>query len=580
MNKILVIEDEKHVRENILDLLEIENFEVIAAENGRIGLQLAQEQIPDLILCDVMMPELDGYDVLKSLRQNMVTAKIPLIFLTARATKADFRQGMELGADDYLTKPFTREELLGAIVTRLTKQATLTQSYTLALQCAAEKLHDYLYYDSVTRLPTQLLLQEKFNQICAADKQCQPMNDAARHTIPILSLKLDRFNRFSNLETLNRDSLIQAIAHRLSTSVSDQDLIAQLSSDHFVIILITVELETVEQICQTILDSLSQPFHLDDHEVFVTASLGVVLYPRDGRELDDLMKKSNTAMHYVQEQGGNHYQFYREEMLGGSPARLSLESSLRRALERDEFRVFYQPQVNLQTGEVVGAEALVRWQNPERGMISPADFIPLAEETGLIRSIGEWVLHTACQQTQTWRLAGFSSLQIAVNLSGRQFNQPHLGQKIAQTLASTGLDPTALELELTESTLLQNASAAIAMLAELKTLGVQVAIDDFGTGYASLSYLQQFPFDTLKIDQCFVHNVTTDSRNAAITTAVLQLSRSLSLRVVAEGVETESELAFLRRYRCDVIQGYLFSRPVSAEDFEALLRAGQCLQFN
>lgn len=579
MSKILVIEDEKHVRENISDLLEIENFEVIAAENGRVGLQLAQELLPDLIVCDVTMPELTGHDVLKALRQNIATAKIPLIFLTAKASRSDFRQGMELGADDYLTKPFTREELLGAIATRLTKQSVLTQSYTQALQHAAEKLNDYLHYDSVTRLPTQLLLQEKFNQLCTANEQPELSVHDFQGVIPILSLKLDRFSRFSSIEHLDQDCLIRAIAHRLSTSVSDQDLIAQVSNDQFVIILKTTELNAVEQICQTILEALSQPLCLNDHEIFLTASLGGIFYPKDGQELNDLIKKANRVIDHVQRQGGNHYQFYSAEILGKSPDRLALEASFQRALERDEFQVFYQPQISLRTGQIVGAEALVRWQNPERGMVSPADFIPLAEETGLIRPIGEWVLHTACQQTQAWREAGFA-LRVAVNLSGRQFNQLHLSQKVAKILASTGLDPTALELELTESTLLQNAAAAIATLTELKGLGIQIAIDDFGTGYASLSYLKQFPFDTLKIDQCFVRNVTTDSRNAAITTAVLQLSHSLNLQVVAEGVETESELVFLRQRRCDVVQGYWFSRPIPAADFEGLLKEGKCVYFS
>lgn len=576
MSRILVIEDERHVRENLLDLLEMEGFEVIAAEDGQLGVQLAQEQAPDLILCDVMMPKLDGYDVLRILRQNPVTVKIPLILLTAKAARADLRKGMELGADDYLTKPFTREELLGAISTRLAKQAAITQPYVQALQQAIDQLDDYLHYDQITRLPTQLLLQERFNKIRAANEQ-QDAADNAQGLIPVISLGLDRFSRFSDLENLDGDAMLRMIAERLSTCI-EQGTVARLNYAQFAIILTTIKLkQVIEQICQNILESLSQPFCLDGHEIFLTASLGVALYPTDAKELDDLMKQANTAMNYIQKRGGNRYQFYRTELRGTSSEQLSLEASLRHALERNEFQVFYQPQVDLQTGQVIGSEALVRWQHPERGMVSPAEFIPLAEETGLIRPIGEWVLHTACRQTQAWRMAGFSFLKIAVNLSGYQFSQPRLHEEVVRFLATVGLDPTALELELTESTLLQNETAAVSTLTELKASGVQIAIDDFGTGYASLSYLKQFPFDTVKIDQCFIRNVTTDGRNAAITKAVSQLSHSLNLQVVAEGVETESELSFLRQHHCDVIQGYLFSRPIPALEFEALLTQGKCL---
>ena len=413
MLKILVIEDDELIRETLLQLLESHSYRVIVAENGRFGVQMALAEIPDLILCDVQMPELDGYDVLRTLRQNSLAATIPFIFLTAQSDKTDFRRGMELGADDYLTKPFTKAELLGAINSRISKRQTITQPLTLALHQAEARLKD--------------LVNE-------------------------------------------------------STKVS--------------------------VLC---------------------------------------------------------------------PEKLALEALLRRALAQGEFQVYYQPQVNIATGQVIGAEALVRWQNPDRGIISPAEFIPLAEETGLIIQIGEWVLLCACAQAASWVAAGFSPFTISVNLSARQLSDPDLKARIVQILETTGLEPANLELEMTESALVDNATVAGATLNELKALGIRIAIDDFGTGYATLGYLKQFAFDSLKIDRIFVRNANEDAQNAAITTAVILLGHSLKMTVIAEGVETEAELAFLKEHQCDIMQGYLFSRPEPAPIIESLLIAGQRL---
>jgi EAL domain-containing protein (putative c-di-GMP-specific phosphodiesterase class I)/CheY-like chemotaxis protein len=407
MLKILVIEDDELIRETLLQLLESQTYRVIVAQNGRVGVQMALSESPDLILCDVQMPELDGYEVLRTLRQNSQAATIPFIFLTAQGAKADFRRGMELGADDYLAKPFTKAELLGAIASRLSKRQTITQPLTAALQQAEARLNDLV-------------------------------NDST----------------------------------------------------------------TTSSVC---------------------------------------------------------------------PEKLALEALLRRALAQGEFQVYYQPQVNIATGKIIGAEALVRWQNPDRGIISPAEFIPLAEETGLIIPIGEWVLLSACAQAASWLDTGFSPFRISVNLSARQLSDPALKARIVQILETTGLEPANLELEMTESALVENASVAGTTLNELKALGIRIAVDDFGTGYATLGYLKQFAFDSLKIDRIFVRNASEDPQNAAITTAVILLGHSLNMTVIAEGVETEGELAFLKENQCDIMQGYLFSRPQPAPIFENFL---------
>lgn len=572
MKKILVIEDEEFVRENISELLDAEGFDVITAEDGRIGVDLAKAMVPDLILCDVMMPELDGYGVLAALRQEPATAAVPFIFLTAKAAKADFRQGMELGADDYITKPFTRAELLGAITSRFKKQAVVQDRYHTELQQAKKQLNYLIHYDSLTNLPNRLSLRERF-------KQVQLPDTSPEKPIAVLCLGLDRFNPINqNLGHTYGDLLLKAIAQRLTNCFGSRDIVARLDADQFAIILATpLHKKEAGNVAHSILESLSQTFTIESQEIFITASIGMALYPRDGTEIEQLLKHAHTAMTQAKQQGGDQYQFYSAAFNIGSSDRLALQSSLRHALEREELQIYYQPLVSLKTGEIIGAEALLRWQHPERGLVSPDKFIPLAEETGLIIPIGEWVLHTACKQTKVWQNAGFSNLQVAINLSSRQFTQIDVRKQISDILMQTRLDPKYIELELTESMLVQNTEVAIRRLNALKALGVKIAIDDFGTGYSSLSYLQQFPFDILKIDRCFIRNITDNPNNAAITKAIIEMAKTLNLHLIAEGVETEAELSFVSQQQCDAMQGYLFSRPLPTQEFEQLLKSGKRL---
>lgn len=572
MKKILIIEDEEFIRYNLIELLKTEDFDAIAAEDGRSGLKLAAEATPDLILCDVMMPELDGYEVLKCLRRNPATATIPFIFLTAKDTKADIRQGMELGADDYLSKPFTRAELMGAIATRLSKQSVINQRYTLALKQAAERVNRSVYYDSLTGLPNRLLLEERLHQVASKNTQLAQL-------IPVLFLNADRFSRIN--ETLGPsygDALLKAVAQRLTTYVG-QDTVARLSADRFIILLAPVaQKKAAASVAQEIIDALSQPFFLSGHEVTITVRIGIAFYPSNGSDIDSLIQHAETAMSHSWQHGENESQVSTSQMQLASSDRQGLERDLHRALESQEFQVYYQPQVNLQTGEIIGAEALLRWRHPERGLVPPGSFIPLAEATGLIVPIGEWVLKTACKEIKVWQQSAFShSLRVAVNLSARQFGQSALVQKIVQIIQTANLDPFCLELELTESIIMQDMAGAIAILSELQSLGIKIAIDDFGTGYSSLSYLKQLPFTTLKLDRCFVRNVGIDPTNTAIATAVIQMAHNLNLETIAEGVETEAELAYLRQLRCDYMQGFLFSPPLPASEFEQLLTGGKRL---
>ncbi|MFW6295788.1 MAG: EAL domain-containing protein [Halothece sp.] len=570
MRKILLIEDEALIRENIVELLEPEGFEMLLAENGHQGIQLVQQEIPDLILCDVMMPEIDGYDVLNFVRQFRKTAIVPFIFLTAKVAKADFRQGMELGADDYLTKPFTRSELLAAIRTQIKKKVAIEQQYQ-------QHLNSVIYCDRLTQLPNRLSLREKFTDLKSKLTQSNDTNSL----IPVMCLSLDRFNQIS--ETLDDDYgdlLLKATAERLQTCLNSKDILAYLSENKFAIILGNESQNNLcdqEAIAQFILDTISKPFLINQKEIFVTASLGIAHYPINATDLEKLLKKANVAMDYAHSQGGNQYQFYQQDFKIQASDRLILETSLRYVLERDELQVYYQPSVSLKTGEVVGAEALLRWHSPERGAISPAKFIPIAEETGLIVSLGEWVCRQACQQISSWNRQFIQPLKVAVNLSTRQLIQPNLSQILVNILQETALLPNHLKLELTESILVKDPVLAKEKLNDLKELGIQIAIDDFGTGYSSLSYLQKFPFDFLKIDRCFVSQLADNAQNAAITIAIIQMAHTLNFKIIAEGVETEAELTFLRQHPCDEIQGYLFSPPLPAKDFTKLLESGKHL---
>ena len=575
MVKILLIEDEELVRENVLELLDAEGFETCCADNGRVGINIAQQENPDLILCDVMMPELDGYGVLEQVRQNPQTVTIPFIFLTAKAAKGDFRAGMELGADDYLTKPFTRAELLGAVGSQLRKKAAIAARYQSEINKTKLELEHKIRHDSLTGLPNRLSLRENFADILNS-RQDEGQNTSV---IPVMCLCLDRFKIIKeNLDSLYSELLLKEVAQRLTSCTHQSDTIAYLSENRYALILPTADSQSLAtERGQKIIHALSQPFQLNDQEVFVSGSIGISLYPNHGDGIEDLLICANRAMDYSSQNGGNQVQFDAPTLKVGSSERLALETGLRYVLEREELQVYYQPRVCLKSGSIVGAEALVRWFNPERGMVSPGQFIPIAEESGLIVPISDWIYRTACEQLKIWQSKYAQDLVIAVNLSSRQFVEPNLREDLETILQETQLDPKYLELELTEGMLVQNPPLAKQKLEALNLLGIKIAIDDFGTGYSSLSYLQQFPFEILKIDQCFVRNLTEDATNAAITIAIMQMAHSLNFRVIAEGVETEAELAFLRQHPCDEIQGYFFSPPLPANKFEELLSTGKIM---
>jgi diguanylate cyclase (GGDEF)-like protein/PAS domain S-box-containing protein len=436
-----------------------------------------------------------------------------------------------------------------------------------ARKLAERRITHVAQHDVLTGLPNRSLLQDRLGQAVAYSMRCA-------HPVWVMLIDLDRF-KFVNDSMGHKagDVLLMTVAARLRGALRDTDTVARLSGDEFVVILTEHEDQKLSiDVVQRLMDSVAQPVMLGIKEFFVTCSIGVAVFPTDGAPAESLIEHADIAMYRAKKLGRNNFQFYTPAMNEEAMERVRIESALRNALERDEFVLHYQPQVDLASGEIVGMEALIRWQHPEMGMVSPNRFIGVAEETGLIVQIGAWVMREACQQNQAWQQAGLGKLCVAVNLSARQFGAPNLIADIRAVLAETGLAPGCLEIELTESLFMSDVTLAVELLHAMKALGINLSIDDFGTGYSSLSYLSRFPIDVLKIDRSFVAEITRDSNDAAIVASIIALAHNLKLAVIAEGVETEEQLDYLRRHGCDEMQGYYFSRPLPAGEFEALLR--------
>jgi diguanylate cyclase (GGDEF)-like protein/PAS domain S-box-containing protein len=431
---------------------------------------------------------------------------------------------------------------------------------------AEETIRHRAYHDELTGLPNRLLFAERFAQIVEHLRRSD-------ETIALLFLDLDRFKTIN--DTLGHalgDRLLKAVAERLRLSLRGGDTVARFGGDEFIVLATGIEGgHDAAHLSEKILQLMRPPYRLGVHELRITTSVGIAVYPDDGTEIETLIKNADTALYRAKERGRNCFQLYSPAMNARALEQLALENDLRRALEQMEFTLHYQPEVDLRSGRIVGAEALVRWQRPGREPLLPQQFIPLAEDVGLIGALGEWVLRTACDQSRQWNAAGLP-LRVAVNLSPREFEHKDVTRGIARALAQAGLDPAGLELELTESTVMRDAESAVRTLRDLKAMGVQIAIDDFGTGHSSLSYLKRFPVDALKIDQAFVRDLATDPEDAAIVKAVISLAHSLEIQVIAEGVETEQQLEFLRAAGCDVVQGFLLGPPAPPEAIADLVR--------
>jgi diguanylate cyclase (GGDEF)-like protein/PAS domain S-box-containing protein len=692
---VLVADDDEINRPLLRETLEAYDFSVVEARNGSEALTAYTEHRPQMVVLDVVMPEMDGYRACAAIRRLPGGSATPIMMLTGLDDVESVNKAFEAGATDFAIKPINSVVLCHRIRNLLRSRWTMDelqqsearlatahriaglgswewdlesgeirwsdeiyrvfgvapQSFAPGPESARECVHpedreawsaareeairekkpfriDFrilrpdgtvrflheqaevrlseagrpvamagtvqditdrklseeqirflAYYDGLTRMPNRRLFTERLEaSLNVARRQ--------KRTLALLFLDLDRFKQIN--DTLGHsagDRLLKDVSERLGKCLRESDTIARggpalggdtvarLGGDEFIVCIPDITRgEDAAKVARRILESLKAPFRLADHEVFATGTIGISLYPHDGENVESLLKNADTAMNHAKEMGRGNFQFYDGSMNAKALQRLSMENSLRKALERDELLLHFQPQVDMTSGKIIGIEALVRWQNPELGMVYPGTFIPLAEETGLILSIGEWVLRSACAQIKSWQKEGHRALRMAVNLSGRQFRSQDLIKNVREAAQAVDLDPHWLELELTETILLQDLEENVRTLRELKSMGLRISLDDFGTGYSSLSYLKRFPIDTLKIDRSFVQDIATNPEDGAITTAIIAMAKGLHIDPMAEGVERPEQRAFLYRQGCRLMQGFLFGKPMPADRLESVLR--------
>jgi diguanylate cyclase (GGDEF)-like protein len=511
----------------------------------------------DVVLLDLSLPDAQGLGTVQ--RIQIEFPAVPIVVLSGMSDERLAVQAVQGGAQDYLVKG----EGGGSLLMR-------SMRYAIERKQTEERLAYLAQYDHLTGLANRALFRDRLDQALArAERNNQ--------RLALMFLDLDHFKSIN--DTLGHDvgdQLLEEVARRLKSCVRKTDTVARIGGDEFTVILegITSNQDPII-VAQKIIDKLSPSFILAGQEIFSGISIGITVYPDDGETARELLKYADRAMYRAKDLGCNNYQFYAADLNLRATERLTFRNSLYHALDRDQFQLYYQPQVEVGTGNIVGVEALLRWQLPQFGILRPDRFIGIAEETELITPIGEWVLRTACEKCQEWLDSGFPPFNIAVNISARQFRSRELASMIEGILRETGLDPRRLELELTEGTLMENTDISITTLTHLKDMGVRISVDDFGTGYCSLSYLRRFPLDSLKIAQPFVNDITLSSDDAAISLAIIALAHSLRLSVIAEGVETKEQLAILKGQGCDIAQGFLFSHPLPDHKVEQVLATGR-----
>lgn len=594
---ILIVEDELIIAKNTAKKLSKLGYNVSKIVSyGQAAIQHVSEEPINLILMDIAIKgELDGIQTAEQIKS---IADIPVIFLTAYANDQTLERAAQTCCYGYLIKPFRDLELQATVKMALSKhqeQSAIQRALQHTVNEYSSQYED-VYKDSLTNLPNRLFLRDLFAYFSSLVNPSLPLetqednNDLSnlpeehqleQHQLELLAvfnISLDRLRKISSfLAKEQQDSLIQEIAQRLSNCVGGFDFqaaIVYLEQDNYVVMVALDKRQTAIDYGQEILNQLRQAFYIEEQEIFLSTSIGIVFYPSDSMHIEELLQQSEKAVEYARKQGGNRCQLFTFAFSIQSSRvtdSFALEAQLHHALERKELELYYQPKINLLTNSIIGAEALVRWNHPTMGRIGADKFIPLAEESGLIKPIGEWILDCACKQIKIWQDSGLDFLKVGVNISGFQFRQSDLFHKITQILFKTSLDPQCLELELTEKILVENIKTNIQRLHLLKKIGIKIALDDFGTGYSSLGYLQQFPFDILKIDACFIRNIDTNQVNAVITQNIISMAHQLGLKVVAEGVETQAELSYLQQCKCDDFQGYLHSRPLEANEFKKLV---------
>jgi len=597
---VLIVDDSKVIRSAIREILELGNIQVTEASNGKDALELVYNNPPDLVLLDVVMPGMDGISVLKTLRKSYSKLQLPVVLVTSLGSSSEIVQALDFGASDYVTKPVDFDVLWARVSNQLMQKQTaeylrLAQNNLekqikqrtaelnnsnqqlkkeIEVRLLAEgQLQKQASYDELTGLPNRSLAKDRLYQTILKSKR--------HHLQPCLAfLDLDNFKYIN--DTFGHaagDELLREASRRLAECARESDTVARLGGDEFLLILEddrsdkTQQRETgIRHIGERIIESFSKPFVIEGHELNVTASLGFAIYPKDGDDSNKLMRHADVAMYRSKNEGKNTFCFYSPEMSANAIMRMNVESELRQAIESMEFTLHYQPIVDSKTGRIVKAEALLRWDCEKLGMITPDYFIPIAEETGLIIPIGEWVIETACKQVKQWRAAGWNDICITINVSARQFqSNSSLVDTIKRSLLENDLPSDAIQLELTEGVLMKETDSSVETMAQIENMGIKLLIDDFGTGYASLSYLQRYNFDSIKIDRSYISNVLISKQDEKLVKAVIAMAKSLGMSVVSEGVESKGQLEFLVKENCEFIQGYYFSKPVPSDEFYKLL---------
>ncbi|MFN2531333.1 MAG: EAL domain-containing protein [Pyrinomonadaceae bacterium] len=568
---ILIIDDDEQVRNLIVTILK-NDYECHSVDSAEEALSSLSHQNFDLVMSDIDMGGMSGLDLVPQVHSSWPDTVVLMISGNQDIEAAI--KAMRVGAFDYITKPMDLRHVEAAVERAMTHHELLKEKrrYKEQLEALLEQrtaqVDRLAYYDTVTDIPNRTLFEDRLSQAIAGAR-------STGQIVGVLFISIDQFKKVTDsLGHAAADSLLREFAQRLQRCIAESDTVARFGSDEFAVLKRQIDgPQDVVEIIEELSEVLAVPFVLDDQELFATVSVGISLFPVDGDDCNSLLKNAGAALYKAKRSGGANYQFYTADMHAIASRRLALETNLRRALQNEEFLLHYQARISIDSVQITGVEALIRWQHPQFGLISPSEFIPLAEDTGLIVPIGEWVLKTACQQSMRWRAQGFPPMQMAVNISARQFYEHDVSNTVIRVLNQSGLEPQYLDLELTESSIMKNAEFAADVLNRMKRMGINISIDDFGTGFSSLASLKRLPIDALKIDQSFVRDVTTDPDNAALVMAIITLAHNLRLKVVAEGVETEEQLRFLHLLRCDEIQGFLFSKPLPAEGVISLLES-------
>jgi diguanylate cyclase (GGDEF)-like protein len=568
-SNVLIIDDDEQIRDLLVAILG-NSCSCSSVASTEEALRRLSEEPFDLVISDIDVEGMSGMELIPKL--HSISPGTVVVIIGGKQDIETAIDAMRVGAFDYITKPLDIRHVDAAVQRALNHRSLIREKeqYRAQLEQLLEERTaevDFLaYYDTITQLPNRALFEDRLAQAIAMAKSSGQM-------LGVLFISLDQFKKVN--DTLGHgpgDILLREFAERLKSCVAQTDTIARFGSDEFA--LLRTQIEDADDVIETI-GSLSQvlkfAFELDGQELFATASVGISLFPFDGEDGQTLLKNAGAALYKAKRSGGANYQFYTADIHDRASRRLSLETTLRRALQNQEFLLHYQPKVSVDSLEITGVEALVRWHHPQLGLISPAEFIPLAEDTGLIIPIGQWVLKEACLQNKRWQNQGFARIRMAVNISARQLQDQAFADTVIRALRETDLEPEYLELELTESSIMQNVELAANVLSRLKAMGIYCSIDDFGTGFSSLASLKRLPINALKIDKSFVSEAPSEPDDAALVLAIITLAHNLRLKVIAEGVETEEQLRLLHLLRCDEIQGGLFSKPLPADALESLL---------